>query len=416
MIVKSVKLQSTLSGREFSFDRIGEFTPDGESLEVVIPGIEAATIKQGSKIWERFADFLPFSSVDPAASLGEGNTPLLEAGTFLSSYTGIENLLLKNETVNPTWSFKDRGSLSCVWMAKAMKEKMTATISTGNMGNSLAAYGARSGLNVIVFVPEFTPVEKILAMNIHGATVLKVGAPDYSLMKSVVLDLAEELNLRIVSGNGPLRVEGYKLTAFEMFEQMKGKVPDFVAVPTSACGHIRGIFKGYKELHKAGLIERLPKMIVVQAANNSPIVSAIKQGKNHIIPFTNFKTIAEAITSGNPAGGDEIVLKARKYDWLAEDVPEEEIIKSQRMLARAGFFVEPATATSLQAVKKLRSLGKISSDQTVVLMLTGSGLKDMDVLRTQPQSVIESSVKTVKADLYKILDSHVKLFPTLKVI
>jgi threonine synthase len=284
------------------------------------------------------------------------------------------------------------------------------------MGNSLAAYGARSGLNVIVFVPEFTPVEKILAMNIHGATVLKVGAPDYSLMKSVVLNLAEELNLRIVSGNGPLRVEGYKLTAFEMFEQMKGKVPDFVAVPTSACGHIRGIFKGYKELHKAGLIERLPKMIVVQAANNSPVVSAIKQGKNHIIPFTNFKTIAEAITSGNPAGGDEIVLKARKYGWLAEDVPEEEIIKSQRMLARAGFFVEPATATSLQAVKKLRSLGKISSDQTVVLMLTGSGLKDMDVLRTQPQSVIESSVKTVKADLYKILDSHVKLFPTLKVI
>ncbi|MFO7666023.1 MAG: threonine synthase [Desulfobacterales bacterium] len=403
--MKSVKLRSTLSGEEFPFDFIEEFTEDGESLEVVIPGIAAAKIKPGGFLWERFADFFPFSSVDSEVSLGEGNTPLLKAGKLLSSHTGIENLLLKNETANPTWSFKDRGSLFCVWMAKAMNEKVTATISTGNMGNSLSAYGARAGLNVLVFVPTFTPNEKILAMNVHGATVLKVDAPDYSLMKNRILGLAKEFSLRIVSGNGPIRAEGYKLTAFEMFEQMNKRVPDFIAVPTSACGHIRGIFKGYRELYEAGLIERLPKMIVVQAANNSPIVSAIKQGKSHIIPFANFKTIAEAITSGNPAGGDEIVQKARRYGWLAEDVTEEEIIESQQIFARAGFFVEPATATSLMAVKKLRGQGKIGSNQTVVLMLTGSGLKDMDVLRAQSQSTVESSLKTIKADLHRILTS-----------
>jgi threonine synthase len=404
--VKQIKLQSTSGREEFPFDFIEELTPGGESLEVFIPGINAAKIKPGRYLWERFADFLPFTSVDPALSLGEGDTPLLEAGNLLTSYTGIDNLLLKNETVNPTWSFKDRGSLSCIWMAKAMKEKVTATISTGNMGNSLSAYGARAGLNVIVFVPEFTPVEKILAMKIHGATVLKVSAPDYSLMKNTVLGLAKEFSIRIVSGNGPVRVEGYKLTAFEMFEQLNREVPDFIAVPTSACGHIRGIFKGYKELYEAGLIRLLPKMIVVQAANNSPIVSAIKQGKNHIIPFTNFKTIAEAITSGNPAGGDEIVQKAQRYGWLAEDVTEEEIIESQQMFARAGFFVEPATATSLQAVKKLHAQGKIASNQTVVLMLTGSGLKDMDILRLQPQSVVESSINTIKEDLHRIITSR----------
>jgi len=404
MSVKSVKLQSTLSGQEFPFDLIEEFTADGESLEVVIPGISAAKIRPGKFLWERFADFLPFSSVDSGVSLGEGNTPLLDAGKLLRSHTGIGNLLLKNETVNPTWSFKDRGSLCCVWMAKEMKEKVTATISTGNMGHSLSAYGARAGLNVLVFVPAFTPVEKILAMNIHGATVLKVDAPDYSLMKNSILGLAKEFSLRIVSGNGPIRVEGYKLTAFEMFEQLNRTVPDFIAVPTSACGHIRGIFKGYKELYEAGFIERLPKMIVVQAANNSPIVSAIKQGKNHIIPFTNFNTIAEAITSGNPAGGDEIVQKAHRYGWFAEDVTEDEIIESQRMFARAGFFVEPAAATSLWAVKKLRGQGKIDSNQTVVLMLTGSGLKDMDVIRTQPQSVVECSLKTIQTDLHRILN------------
>jgi len=404
MSVKSVKLQSTLSGQEFPFDLIEEFTAEGESLEVVIPGISAAKIQPGRFIWERFADFLPFSSVDSAVSLGEGNTPILEAGKLLTSHTGIENLLLKNETVNPTWSFKDRGSLFCVWMAKEMKEKVTATISTGNMGNSLSAYGARAGLNVLVFVPSFTPVEKILAINVHGATVLKVGAPDYSLMKNTVLGLAKEFSLRIVSGNGPIRVEGYKLTAFEMFEQLNRTVPDFIAVPTSACGHIRGIFKGYRELYEAGFIDRLPKMIVVQAANNSPIVSAIKQGKRHVIPFADFKTIAEAISSGNPAGGDEIVQKAHRYGWLAEDVTEDEIIESQRMFARAGFFVEPATATSLRAVKKLRGQGKIDSNQTVVLMLTGSGLKDMDVIRTQPQSTVECSIKTIKADISRIMN------------
>ncbi len=404
MSVKSVKLQSTLSGQEFPFDLIEEFTAEGESLEVVIPGISAAKIQPGRFIWERFADFLPFSSVDSAVSLGEGNTPILEAGKLLASHTGIEKLLLKNETVNPTWSFKDRGSLFCVWMAKEMKEKVTATISTGNMGNSLSAYGARAGLNVLVFVPSFTPVEKILAMNVHGATVLKVGAPDYSLMKNTVLGLAKEFSLRIVSGNGPIRVEGYKLTAFEMFEQLNRTVPDFIAVPTSACGHIRGIFKGYRELYEAGFIDRLPKMIVVQAANNSPIVSAIKQGKRHVIPFADFKTIAEAISSGNPAGGDEIVQKAHRYGWLAEDVTEDEIIESQRMFARAGFFVEPATATSLRAVKKLRGQGKIDSNQTVVLMLTGSGLKDMDVIRTQPQSTVECSIKTIKADISRIMN------------
>lgn len=147
-------------------------------------------------------------------------------------------------------------------------------------------------------------------------------------------------------------------------------------------------------------------MIVVQAANNNPVASAIKQGKNHIIPFSNFKTVAEAITGGNPAGGDEIVQKAHRYGWLAEDVTEDEIIESQRIFARAGFFVEPATATSLWAVKKLRDQGKIAPDATVVLMLTGSGLKDMDILRTQPQSAVESSLTTVQADLRRVLNTQ----------
>jgi len=397
------KLVSTISGLEYPFERLGEFAENGEALEVALPNLERARLRPARHLWERFAEFLPFKKMDASVSLGEGNTPLRDAGAGLGALTGIDRLFLKNETQNPTWSFKDRGSLTCIFMAQELGERTTATISTGNMGHSIAAYAARASLKALVFVPEFAPQEKLLAMTIHGATVIRVQAPDYAVMKKTLLGLAKELNLRIVSGNGPIRAEGYKLAAFELYEQTGGELPDYVAVPTSACGHIRGLFKGFRELLTAGLISRLPRMIVVQAANNSPIVSAIKQGSRHVIPFSNFHTIAEAITTGNPMGGDEIIAKAYGHNWLAEDVEEAEILESQRLLAGAGWFVEPAAATTLWAAKKLRAQGRIAAGESVLLMLTGAGLKDLEVLRQQPCNVIESSLANVRGYLEKTL-------------
>lgn len=405
MNLKSLKLISTITNLEYPFERIEEFADNGESLEVKIGGIEKAKIKKGKFLWERFDDFLPFSTMDESISLGEGNTALIKADKKLLDFVGLDNLYLKNETQNPTWSFKDRGSLTCIAMARETGETTTATISTGNMGNSISAYGAKAGIKVIVFVPEFTPKEKVMAIGIHGATVMKIIAPDYSEMKKKVLSLAKKLNLRIVSGNGPIRVEGYKMTSFEMFEQMNGKVPDFIAIPTSACGHIRGIFKGYIELRQAGIITETPKMIVVQAFNNSPIVTAIKEGKRQVVPFSNFHTIAEAITTGNPMGGEEIIDKANKYAWLAEDVTEEEIIESQRRLAESGYFVEPASATSLYAIKKLRAAGKIEKGAFVVMILTGSGLKDPEVLQYHKINISEVEMEEVEDTLSKYLKS-----------
>ena len=397
------KLLSTTTGRKYAFERLEEFADNGEALEVALPGIERARPRPGLNLWDRFRDFLPFKQMDPSVSLGEGNTPLADAGARLRAFTGIDRLLLKNETQNPTWSFKDRGSLACIFMAQEMGERTTATISTGNMGHSIAAYAARAGLKALVFVPQFAPREKLIAMTMHGATVVRVQAPDYALMKKTVLGLAKELNLRIVSGNGPIRAEGYKLTGFELWEQTLGELPDFIAVPTSACGHIRGLFKGFRELQAAGLIRRLPRMIVVQAANNSPIVSALKQGLPHVIPFSNFHTVAEAITTGCPMGGDEIIAKASAHNWLAEDVAEAEILEAQRVLAQAGWFVEPAAATTLYAVKKLRTAGRIAAGESVLLMLTGAGLKDFDALKHQPFDITESSLDTVRQDLGRVL-------------
>ena len=168
-----------------------------------------------------------------------------------------------------------------------------------------------------------------------------------------------QFGLRVETGNNPIRVEGYKVTAFELWEQLGGKIPDFIAVPTSATGHVRGIFKGFRELLEAGYIKQLPKIIIVQAKNANPIVNAIKSGKNTIILVSHPQTVAGAIKSEKPLGGNGIIALARKYDWLAEDVTEEEIIESQVKLAQAGYFVEPSSATTLAAVKKLREAGKI---------------------------------------------------------
>ncbi|MBS0624478.1 MAG: threonine synthase [Verrucomicrobia bacterium] len=390
-------LISTLSSQKFPFDALEEFAPNGESLEVQMC---VGKIRRGATIWERFADFLPFKNFRADWGLGEGNTPLL-ASEKLSNYVGVD-LLLKNEAANPTGSFKDRGSLPCVLMAKEKEESWTATISTGNMGSSIAAYGARSGVKTMIFIPTYCPEEKVRAMAIHGATIVKVEAPDYGEMKKSVLKLADSLKLRIVSGNGPIRVEGYKFAAFEIFEQM-GDVPDFVAVPTSACGHLRGLFKGFRELKEAGLSKKLPRMIIVQAAQNNPLVAAFKQKKKVPIPVAHVKTIATAITTGNPLGGDEILDKAYRYNWLAEEASEAEILHGWHLLGESGFFVEPSSAVSIEAIRKLRASGEIPKNASVVAMLTGSGLKDMGPFLKEPVHCLHSSVSQLEVDIRRYL-------------
>jgi len=397
--MKTVYLRSTLTGIEYPFERLEEFADNGESLEVAMGGLERSKPRPGARTLDRFAEFMPFEETHPELSLGEGSTPLVEAGRLLKSFTGLENLLLKNETSNPTWSFKDRGSIACSIMAAERGESITATISTGNMGQSMAAYGARAGLRVLVFLPDFAPREKILAMAVHGATVVRVGGSDYTDMKTRVLGLSSRLGLRIVSGNGPIRVEGYKIEAFELFEQLAGEVPDFIVVPCSACGHVRGIFKGYRELLAAGLISRLPRMVLAQAAANSPIASAIMKGSRRVIPFRNFTTIAEALTSGNPPGGEEILAKALEFGWFAGDATEEEILESQRLYARAGFFVEPGSATTLAALRSLRISGAIKPSDRVVIVLTGSGMKDMEVARRHDMDILDCGIDEVEREV-----------------
>ncbi|HQC37579.1 MAG TPA: pyridoxal-phosphate dependent enzyme, partial [Thermotogota bacterium] len=163
------RLISTISHQPYPFSRIEEYAENGEALEVQLDGLDRARIDEvKTGVLNRFSAFIPFEKGKASCSLGEGDTPLLEADPSLKKDAGIENLWIKDETRNPTGSFKDRGSLLCLWMAEEMGESVLATVSTGNMGHSTAAYAARSGKRAIVFVPEFAPMEKIMPMAFYG--------------------------------------------------------------------------------------------------------------------------------------------------------------------------------------------------------------------------------------------------------
>lgn len=393
-------LQSVDGQEKFLLNTFEEFGSKGQALEVILPNIESAKIKEGNTIIEKYRDFLPFETIFKC-SLGEGKTPLLLASSGLNDFLSHDHIYLKNETVNPTWSFKDRGSWAAVQLAKNFNEKVIATVSTGNMGNSTAAFAIKNGLKAVIIVPQQASLEKIKAACLHGAEIIRVKTNNYSDMKSSLAKWAAKNEFRLSSGNNAIRVEGYKITAFEIFEQMNHTVPEYIAVPTSACGHIRGIFKGFKELKEAGITDKLPKMVIVQAEGNAPLVNALKKGINKPDIVDKPQTIASAITTGNPLGGEEIINKAKQYDWLYTSVSEEKILEGLKIFAQEGHYVEPSTATLAYGIQQLIQEEKIKSSDKVVMILTGSGLKDSSHIPLDESRIENTDDNDLKKSLEK---------------
>jgi len=384
-----------------SIDSLSEFGSKNQATEVELYNIEKARILSGNTIQERFKHFFHFE-IKEELSLGEGYSPLIKSRGAIAKLLHHNSIYLKNETTNPTWSFKDKGSWAMSHHTLALGEKLMATVSTGNMGNSTAAYASRAGFESLVIVPSYASMDKIKAASIAGANILSVNTNNFSNMKKWLADWAPKNNLRLSSGNNPIRVEGYKLTAFNLFEQFNGNLPDYIAIPTSACGHIRGVFKGFVELKKAGYIETLPKMIIVQASGNAPLVNALEKGMNKPDIVDKPNTIASAITTGNPLGGEEIIEKAFKHNWLFEKVSEEEILEGQKLLAQEGIFVEPSAATLPYAIKKLIDADKIHKNESVVMVLTGGGLKDHNNIKIDFSSIIKANDDVLEKTLLKL--------------
>jgi threonine synthase len=341
---------------------------------------------------ERYAEFLPVSAKTPIISLNEGNTPLILAESF-PKLLGLESsrIYFKFEGLNPTGSFKDRGMTLAV--SKALEEGAKAIIcaSTGNTSASAAAYAARSHLKCFVLIPEGNIAKgKLLQAYRYGAKVIQIrGNFDDAL--EMVKEAAKVRGITIVNSINPYRIQSQKTVAFEVVDDL-GFAPDYHLLPVGNAGNITAHWLGYIEYKKAGRSDKLPIMCGFQAAGAAPIVL----GKR----VQNPKTLATAIKIGNPASWEAAVKARDESGGVIDSVTDEEITWAYRYIAeKEGVFAEPASCASVAGLKKLAEKNYFRKNSTIVLTLTGSGLKDPDFALSFPDPVL-----TVDAKIEKLLE------------
>jgi threonine synthase len=319
-------------------------------------------------LMERYRAFLPVSLNTPVVSLLEGSTPLIPLkGPEEAKRRGVQ-IYAKYEGLNPTGSFKDRGMTLAVSKALEGGAKAVACASTGNTAASAAAYAARAGMTAIVILPAgYVALGKVAQSLMHGARIVQVeGNFDDALR--LTRELTERFPVALVNSVNPHRLEGQKTLAFEVVDEL-GDAPHYHALPVGNAGNITAHWMGYKAYFAAGRASRLPRMLGFQAAGAAPLVL----GR----PVEKPETIATAIRIGNPASWEGAIRAKEESGGLIEAVTDGEILEAYRYLAREeGIFVEPASAASLAGVWRLLREGRLEEGTTVVLTLTGHGLKD----------------------------------------
>jgi threonine synthase len=342
---------------------------------------------------ERYRQYLPVSPKTPIVTLLEGGTPLVPAPRLAEATDPSLSIFLKCEGFNPTGSFKDRGMTLA--MSKAVETGSRAVIcaSTGNTSASAAAYAARAGLRAFVMVPRgAVALGKLSQAAIHGAKVVVVdGSVDQTL--AIGRRIAETHPVTLVNSVNPFRLEGQKTVAFEVIDQL-GRAPDYHLIPVGNAGNIAACWRGYQEYHRDRKIDVLPRMLGFQAAGAAPIY------ENRVIEEP--RTVATAIKIGDPASWGPAVEAMKNSHGFVDVVSDEEILRGYRMLAREeGIFMEPASAATVAGLVKVVKGGRIERGSTLVLTLTGHGLKDPDTAlesASRPTSV-PASLDAVLAQL-----------------
>ena len=332
-------------------------------------------------IW-RWFDFFPVEKRSSIVSLGEGDTPLI-AARRLGEKLGIPDLYLKNDTVLPTGSLKDRSNSVGISVAREWGTKTAAVMSTGNAAASVAAYAAAAGIESIVMVPKGTAPSKIVQARTYGAKVIVVDGDFDNEVGKLYKTALKEFGWYDCLSSNPYRDEGKKSYAYEMVDQMDGRVPDWVIHPTAGGTGIYAMWKGYKELLSLGWIEGAPKLVAAQSEAAAPIVAAFQKGLTEIEPVIARETVAESIQVGNPVSiGWRALAALKESGGMAVALSDGEILQAQVLIGSlAGIFAEPAAATSLAAAKKLRDRGVMDRNDIVVCNLTGHGLKQPEAIR-----------------------------------
>jgi len=331
-------------------------------------------------LW-RYFELLPVKRYENVVSLGEGATPLLKASN-LGRHLGLRNLYLKDESLNPTGTFKARGVAVALSKAKELGIKKVGMPSAGNAGAALAAYASKAGLEAYIYAPKDTPTAMITEIKAYGAQL--------RLVEGTISEAAVELSkvkgkeriFDMTTMKEPYRVEGKKTMGFEIIEDLR-EVPDVIIYPTGGGTGLLGIWKGINELQALGLVGcKKPRMISVQSEGCAPIVEAFRKGLTTVTPPQHPSTIAPGIRVPKPYA-DYLILKViRESNGLAVSVSDNEIIKAIKDLAKyEGILACPEGAATIAGLKKLMDEGSIGRDDLVVVINTGSGLKYMDLLR-----------------------------------
>lgn len=348
-------------------------------------------------IW-RYLPILPLESKEGIAPLQVGWTPLYKANR-LEKILNIEKIYIKDEGRNPTASFKDRATAVGVAKAIELKKDIICAASTGNAASSLSGFAACMGINNYIFVPKSIPEAKLAQLLVFGSNVILVDG-DYDTAFDFCLKAVEHFGWYNRScAINPYLAEGKKTAAFEICEQLNFKVPDKVIMAVGDGCSISSVWKGFKEFYELDLIDKLPTMVSVQAIGSNP-VNRTYRNESRKFDYIPPETIADSISVGIPRNGYKALNTLEESNGIAIDVSDEEILSAITTLARqTGVFGEPAGVTSFAGLKKLVDLGKINEDETVVIIVSGSGLKDV---KSAQRAV--SKPELVKPDINELIN------------
>jgi threonine synthase len=390
--------------KKFPVDVFNTFCPDcKEPLLYHYPEKKRTIHKDQTHAFEVFLDFLPFEEIDHSLLLGEGNSPLVKLKR-ISEGCHVPFMYVKDESSNPTGSFKDRGTAVAIQKVISLKIDKIGTVSTGNMATSTAAYGAKANRRTFVFIKEDISTEKLLSCGVYGPVMIKV-AGDYGELTYKSFDLGRKHGICFMNAVDPFRIEGYKVIGLEIFLQLGKQPPDYIFAPVSSGGHLIGLVRAYLELKQQGLIERLPIFIGVQAEGCSPIARAFRTGESRVERITKANTVAQAITNPDPPGGNMILNMIRQNNGRILAVSDADILAAQKMLAeKEGIFCLPASATTLAGFFQMAKTDIFKSTDKVVLVVTGTGMKNMKVLDPSQMSFFHSSLFNLEDTLLSTID------------
>jgi threonine synthase len=378
----------------------------GGSLEVIYDYEKIRSGANGSLpvsdqmdgIW-RYATLLPLESLKNSVSLGEGSTPHRKIRR-IGSALGIQNLFAKDESRNPTCSFKDRKST--VAISKAIEDGFDKVVAAtaGNAGSSVAAYAAKGEIESYIFAFSGISKAKLAKLLAYGANVFLTSGSTGDVLEftSKVCARYKLKNCSAASRYNPYVKEGAKTAVFELFEQCGGSLPDWIILPVGGGGNISAYFKGLKELRSLGLIEKYPKLVGVQATGCAPVVEAFqkKLDPRNIPKIANPKTIAHSILDDWAPDGDTALVAIRETCGTGVEVSEEQIIAATKELSRSeGIYAEPSSATPLAALKQLIADKVVDKKEHVTLIVTGFGLN-------QPDATIDNSPAPTELSLLDV--------------